>query len=717
MRIILILLLVSVGPVQNVRSDPIVDQHISFRLATGMKGGTYYEIARFAEKISTDKHVHVVPVPTQGSWEALLFLHDKRAQFALAQWDAVLKYINYTLDSSVMAVRPLYKEYLHIIVREPLELLDVSEFAGKRVFLGPEKSGTAITANNLFEILGISSAEFQRPYIVDLVTVPRLLRQDSLDIVMHVGPLGSQFVQTILDSVHCRLFSLNMPARKRITLDVRNETRLSFEIDEIPPNVYTGQAAGITTVSIPSVLMSLRDIPSANVSAIDTLIRHAVDSVARSNSRIALDPPTTLGPLPPSIVLYDESLWPRTSSPFSYWLNIVSLIAVLVVVGILLRKYSFRLFRYSRSRTAILITGGAGIVLLICSVGIYSVEHSVNSHFESLYETAWSMLVYLTSGLEDRAPVTAIGRILGSVLLLAGPAFIAVFTGFLASNFVIKAMERKMTQNLRDHYVMLNWNSRSIKIIKQIHSPSLDPSVIVVVSDDPTINFHELQRSFREVKKDERVFEDVYFCPGDPTEEHILLRANVEDAKSVIILASSQTAEGADEKTFQCLSALRRIGETQSVKFRIVLELTKVANVATVECLARDFPGTIDYVSGAHIRTLLLAQSAIIPGLTEFFRGLLSFSSETNELYDKPIPASAEGLTFPEYASKVLAYSSKQPMIPVGVKRIVDGVPVLITNPQPSDSQGQENPFYRLRKGDELLVISYEEPDQLYIPG
>jgi len=337
MRLILIFLVVNIGFVHFVRSDPIADRQISVRLATGMEGGTYYEVARSAEEITVDKHVRIVPIATQGSWESLLLLREGRAEFALAQWDAVQKYVNWTLDSSIMAVRPLYMEYLHIIIREPLELLDISEFAGKRIFLGPERSGTAITAKTLLEVLGVSPGEYQRLHATDLAAVPRLLQRDSLDIAMHVGPLGSPFVQTMLDSVHCKVFSLNLAACKRITHDIDNQQPLAFGITEIPRYTYRGQTVPITTVMVPSVLMSLRDLPPAIVSQIDTTIMEALDSVIMSSTGLQLNTPIITGRLPRGIVLFDELLWPQPPAQAAFWLNLLWLI----VPGILVFVFSY----------------------------------------------------------------------------------------------------------------------------------------------------------------------------------------------------------------------------------------------------------------------------------------------------------------------------------------------------------------------------------------
>jgi len=211
----------------------------------------------------------------------------------------------------------------------------------------------------------------------------------------------------------------------------------------------------------------------------------------------------------------------------------------------------------------------------------------------------------------------------------------------------------------------------------------------------------------------------VYFHPGDPSNDRCLLNVNVQDAKSILIMADTNEEKSADEKSIRSLLALQKIAEDiQKTDMHVVIELLKIENYTVVENISRHFPGVIDSISGARIRTLLLAQATIIPGLTSFYRDLLSFGKDTNELYLVPIPSSAVGETFSEYAAKVICgYSnSRQPIIPMGLHRITKGNPMLANNPKAHNDDGSENPFYRLQKGDKLLVMTYDAPDPKELP-
>jgi len=690
---------------------------ITVYLASGMSDGTYYRIARLADSLSVNRRVRIRCVETDGSWESLNHLRQEKAQFALAQWDAVIKFINLTPDSTILAIRPLYTEYLHIVIRQPLDLLGISEVAGKRVYIGPNGSGTSITSRTLLDLLGISPAEYVSADVAGYDEVLNLLQADSLDIAMYVGPLGSPLMRRMLLAAKCRLLPLTVAAKRRLTVDIQPDQRLPFTIGEIPGGTYGNQRYRIATIATAAMLVGLSDIPVQIISEVDATIQDAMDSVGRMDSRLLLKPVAEI-PNWSRVPWWNPKVVPRSAGMLQFWLNIVALLLLVLLAVYLFRRHVMRTVRFNRNRTLVLIAGSIGAICLMCAVGIYAVEHTVNIHFESLYETGWSMLVYLTSGLEDRAPITAVGRVLGSILLLSGPAFLAVVTGFLASSLVVKALEKNMAKNLKGHYVILNWGPRTMEIIKQIHSPVLGAasrSVIVVVSDDPHLDLEKLQRDFKD-KTNNRAFEDVYFHPGDPTDEFCLLNANVEDAEAVVVMAKDNDRAASDEAALRTLFTLKRIAENHNIRMHVVVELLRIANTEVLKDIARDFPGTVDSVAVGQMRTMLLAQATLIPGLTDFYKDLLNFSDETNEVYLVKLPDSVDGQTFPEYCAKVVGVQREWPLIPVGILRNTDGIRKLITNPKPTDAQGAPNPYFRLRRGDSLLVIAYETPQPTDVP-
>lgn len=695
------------------------DQLQEVRLAGGVKGMVYQTVSELCGEMSRGSNVNILAVPTQGSWDNAALLAEGNVQFALAQLDVIAKYSENYLDQDLVAIRPLYTEYLHILVREPFELLDISELAGKRIFMGRSRSGTAVTAKLLLDLNGIPSGEYRRVDASGFDDICRLLREDSLDIVMHVGSLGNRFVRDLLESVNCRLFSLDHSTIRRLTLDEAGGRIGMVGIGTIPQATFPGQIRSIITVATPVVLFCQLGIHDSVVRSIDSLLIMAIDSVRAAGEQGPLWLESDVPQLPPKVVPFDHEIWDSGGGQLEFWTNIVSLSVIILFGFLVLQRYSRRFVRLMRRQRSALFLVVLASVCLVCTVGIYSLEHDVNQHFESIYETLWSMLIYLTSGLENRVPITVGGRVFAAVMLAASPVILAILVGFFASSILMNALERKMTGNLKNHYVILNWSNRALRVVEQIHSPDLiasEQSVVVIMSDDPQLNLEELQKRFRSDNSDNS-FEDVYFHPGDPCHSRSLLNVNVQDAKSIVIMADTNEGDTVDEKSIRSLLALQKIAEECQVDMHVVVELMNIENSSVVENIARHFPGVIDSVSGGRVRTLLLAQATLIPGLTDFYRDLLSFGKDTNELYLVPVPDASIGKLFTDYAADVIRCRSKQPMIPIGVRRLVDGKSQLVANPRANNGGGDENPLHRLEEGDMLLVMSYDAPDPKEMPG
>lgn len=261
-----------------------------------------------------------------------------------------------------------------------------------------------------------------------------------------------------------------------------------------------------------------------------------------------------------------------------------------------------------------------------------------------------------------------------------------------------------MPNHLHDHYVILNWNDRALRVILELHSDVICAEFgvvpVVVVTDDVTVDQELVKRD----SSKSNVFEDVFFCIGDPTSDWALRNANCLDARSVIVLANDRGGKRkhADERTIRSIFMLRRLALQRGLdQLHVVAEQVDLANTPVLEEAQRDFPGMLEIVGG-QIKTLLLAQSALHHGLSGLYNDLLSVTSASNEVYVKEIPRSAAGMKFSSYAAKVLAHRPEHPIIPIGVRRGKQAQ--IVCNPKP------EHDEHILQAGDYLVVIAYAPP-------
>lgn len=138
---------------------------MALTIATGSPDGTYYQIGKDIEKLMESSDVAIQVLPTNGSFENIDLLGNGRADLGIVQLDA-LKYFadvmrekgNLDVFERLKVVLNLYPEEIHVIANEK----DISSFydlADKKVAVGPQNSGTALTAALLFKMYDIPAQQ------------------------------------------------------------------------------------------------------------------------------------------------------------------------------------------------------------------------------------------------------------------------------------------------------------------------------------------------------------------------------------------------------------------------------------------------------------------------------------------------------------------------------------------------------------------------------
>jgi voltage-gated potassium channel len=321
-------------------------------------------------------------------------------------------------------------------------------------------------------------------------------------------------------------------------------------------------------------------------------------------------------------------------------------------------------------------------------------EHA--QQFGSLKKCLWNILVYLLSGLDSGIPETPLGKMAVTAVLILSLGVVSVITGVIAS-FLVElrtGRNRRMPkQNLSDHIVICNWNDKGVPIVRELHADAVGHRrSIVVVSDDPDAG--ELPD-----EEDLPQFRDVFLIKGDPTNEVTLKRAGVEYAHSVLVLTDPRDGDLADAKSMLvCMAVAAVCKEADRPKTHIAVEGKAASNV---DHLARS--GADEIVSANDYAMMILAQATLSHGLSTVYNRLLTFSSESNEIYFVPVPAEFVGRSFTDLAQAVSeGRNGENPAVLIGAKT-KEGISI---NPKAS----QLKPF---EKGDLAVVIAFCYPQPL----
>jgi voltage-gated potassium channel len=335
-------------------------------------------------------------------------------------------------------------------------------------------------------------------------------------------------------------------------------------------------------------------------------------------------------------------------------------------------------------------------VILLAALLMYGSEH-----FSEKGVGFWTIverILIVLMGEYPEQPITVAGRIVQLIVLMLSTVLVGAIFGKISSVFVgnLLRKEGKM-KTYKDFVVVCNWNKKAKGIISELLRSDDHMGVVVIHSVEPNEADY-----FRE-------HERVSFCKCDPMRYEVLTEQRVWTAKSVVLLLD-EGVENPDDKNALIALAIKHL-EDANEDVHVVVELADIERRKhLLDAGADEVICSTDYTAG------IIAQSAIYNRMSNVYERLLSYSSDTNEIYfvegvrgkegkdSKPhsaqYPASFEGMGFAELVAEVnrLYEARKEPVLLIGIKRGQD----ILLNPK-------TDKFSALDIGDDLIVMSYEK--------
>lgn len=263
-------------------------------------------------------------------------------------------------------------------------------------------------------------------------------------------------------------------------------------------------------------------------------------------------------------------------------------------------------------------------------------RHANSQQFENLGDALWwSIVTIATVGYGDKVPVTAAGRLVGSITIISGLILISLFTATISSVFVARKI--KESQGLQDidftnHTLVCGWNSHVEEILRIFNRYSTSSEAMKIVLAN------EAQPELMEVVGEAYPNLDIKFVRGDYSREPVLHRANIKAAQSAIIVpdATSQSGHLSDDKTLLALLTMKSLNPTLKVFAHIVnkenYQHVKRANADEV------------IVSDQHVG-FFLANQILYPGAPQVAMELLDYE-HGNDIHRVTIPEEFVGKTF-----------------------------------------------------------------------
>ncbi|UOQ46072.1 potassium channel family protein [Halobacillus salinarum] len=158
----------------------------------------------------------------------------------------------------------------------------------------------------------------------------------------------------------------------------------------------------------------------------------------------------------------------------------------------------------------------------------------------------WAFVTGATVGYGDYVPLSPAGKITGIVLILSGGGLVTFYMATLSAATVKheQALSRgEVPYKNNGHLVLIGWNERTRQLIDMVQQYESQEKIVLI---DRTMNeFYERLPL-------------VHFIKGDASNEEILEKANVKEARIAVVTADpSKKEEQADQSVIHQTVALK----------------------------------------------------------------------------------------------------------------------------------------------------------------
>ncbi|WP_044747393.1 potassium channel family protein [Bacillus alveayuensis] len=261
----------------------------------------------------------------------------------------------------------------------------------------------------------------------------------------------------------------------------------------------------------------------------------------------------------------------------------------------------------------VLLTGGAFILLF--GFLIHLVEpKTFRTTFDGVW---WAIVTTSTIGYGDFVPQTTTGKLVAILLILLGTGFISAYFVALSSAATSKEnvfIRGKLAYAKEGHTVIIGWNERVRELLS--HLTKFRPFLSFVIIDE---TLDKLPISNK----------NVHFIKGNPTYEHILDKANITKAKTVLITADQHKNETeADMAAILTLLTIKGLNP----HIHAIIEILTSYQVNNAKRAGAD-----EIIETNSLSSFMMISSMLSPGISPIVEHLLEqLKVEKLQLMDVP---------------------------------------------------------------------------------
>lgn len=334
------------------------------------------------------------------------------------------------------------------------------------------------------------------------------------------------------------------------------------------------------------------------------------------------------------------------------------------------------------------------IAALITSIVLFflQIEDDATGLPMTFYEAYWSSLMHVI----DQGTITGDDhwhlRIATLATTFLGIFLVSSLVTILNTGFSEKIEDLKKGRSLvleEEHTVILGWSTKVFSIISELmiaHENQSESCIVILADENIDMMNDEIKRKLGRTGKTK-----VIFRHGNPRDPNDIMVANLNTAKSIIILSPDDNKS--DAYVIKTILAIINNPHRKEEPYNIIAEIRDEANKEIAKIVGKN---EVTVVVSNDVIAKITVQTSRQSGLSLIYGDLIDYTGV--EIYILPVKNIA-GHTFKE------ALHSFDDVVAIGIRRI-DGA--MLLNP-PVDTV--------IGISDKLIVIAEDDIDLVFTPN
>lgn len=244
-------------------AQPAAPNQQFINILTSGTGGVFYPVGGALSNIFAAKIPGTRPSvqATKGSVENLNMLQQGKAEVALTignslafAWagDAGMGFKG-KMDK-IRGMAALYPAYIQIVATKESGIKTIADLKGKRMSVGPAKSGNEVNSRQLLKAAGITYKDLSKLVYMPYEEAADLMRNRQLDAAFTSTGLGTPALRDFANAFAITI--VEIPA------GVADKAGVPFGKGTVPKGTYKGQDADVQTATILNYLVTRADMPA-----------------------------------------------------------------------------------------------------------------------------------------------------------------------------------------------------------------------------------------------------------------------------------------------------------------------------------------------------------------------------------------------------------------------------------------------------------------------